>query len=135
MPATLNRKKPFGEVCGIAPYKYEQGGRFFDQQGNEVDKRGRPIVLEPQKPISIEIGHGETNPALPTLEIGDEIKVVLAGEGLQGAGDASKNTEEAAEDDYGTRDDIMKKLEQANIPYNPKSRRSALIELLKGKEG
>ncbi|MDH3981280.1 MAG: hypothetical protein OES84_00090 [Kiritimatiellaceae bacterium] len=36
----LNRKKPYGEVCGPAPYKYLQDGKFFNHHGLEVDEKG-----------------------------------------------------------------------------------------------
>ena len=38
------KSKPFGEVCGIGiPYKYEQGGKYFDQNLNEVTEQGVPV--------------------------------------------------------------------------------------------
>ncbi len=34
---TLNRSKPFAEIYGeSAPYRYEQDGKGFDQEGKEV---------------------------------------------------------------------------------------------------
>jgi hypothetical protein len=44
----LNKNKPYGEVCcttGSIKYKYEQDGKFFDAQGNEVDKAGNAVAL------------------------------------------------------------------------------------------
>lgn len=39
----LDKSKPFGEVYGPAKYRYEQNGRYFDADGNEVDGDGRPV--------------------------------------------------------------------------------------------
>lgn len=41
---SLNRNKPYGEVCGTGvKYKYEQAGKYFDQHGNEVAVDGKPV--------------------------------------------------------------------------------------------
>jgi hypothetical protein len=39
----LDRKRHFGEVFGNAPYKYEQDGKYFDADGNEVTANGKPV--------------------------------------------------------------------------------------------
>jgi len=40
----FNKTKPYSEVCGgTIPYKYEQGGRYYDHQYNEVKEDGAPV--------------------------------------------------------------------------------------------
>lgn len=40
----LDKSKPYGEVYGTCPYRYEQGGKYFNGAGNEVSKEGRAIL-------------------------------------------------------------------------------------------
>lgn len=125
---TLNRSKPFGIVCGIAPWAFEQAGKYFNYEGNEVDKDGK-LVLPP--------------PKLPTPPPQDP----PAEGATDGVGDSTVTTEttdstepapttDGEEDavDLPSREEIMAKLDDANIPYNPRSRKSKLLELLKGQE-
>lgn len=44
--ARLDRSKSFGTVTGIASHRYEQDGRLFDQDGNQVG--GEPDVAKPE---------------------------------------------------------------------------------------
>ncbi len=37
----LDKNKPYGEVCGACPFKYEQGGKFFNAEGKEVNADGK----------------------------------------------------------------------------------------------
>lgn len=37
MAATLDRKRPYGEVFGdSAPHRYEQDGKYFDHEGKQI---------------------------------------------------------------------------------------------------
>jgi len=47
----LNKKNPYGEVHGHAPYQYMQDNKFFDGQGNEVDESGAPITETPKEEV------------------------------------------------------------------------------------
>lgn len=40
----LDRSRPFSEAWGSVPYRYLQGGRFFNGAGEEVAEDGRPIA-------------------------------------------------------------------------------------------
>ncbi len=45
MSAKLDRKRPFGQVYGQASHCYEQDGKLFDNEGDEVvgdDVKGNP---------------------------------------------------------------------------------------------
>lgn len=37
----LDKKKPYGEVSGVANCKYEQAGKQFNAEGCEVDSKGQ----------------------------------------------------------------------------------------------
>ena len=133
---TLNKKKPFGEVCGVAPYRFEQFGRFFDQMGREVNGNGVLIedpVPAPKKPEEIKVDPipepTTSGPVLPP-PLGTEESSPPPGPVLQ----PPAVSEDTSVDGYGTRDEIVVRLDELKIPYNPKSRRSKLIELLP-KEG
>lgn len=39
--AKLDKSKPYGEVHGDVPYRYEQGGKLFNAQGDECDEKGK----------------------------------------------------------------------------------------------
>lgn len=131
---TLNRSKHFGIVCGIAPWRYEQEGKKFNEQGEEVDATGN-LVLPPPKPPKEESPEpplttdpaGQAGAGDPIVPVPDPNGTVPAGSGTP------------VDDDGGseipTREEIIAKLEEANIPHNPKSRRSKLWELLKGAAG
>lgn len=41
----LDKSKSYGEVCGAgAKWRYEQGGKYFNGLGDEVDQYGRPMA-------------------------------------------------------------------------------------------
>ncbi len=46
----LDKSKPFGEVYGEHPYRYEQHGHYFNGAGQEVDKNGRPVLELKEEP-------------------------------------------------------------------------------------
>lgn len=41
--AKLDLKKPHGEIHGDDVRKYEQDGKYFDGQGNELDAAGKVV--------------------------------------------------------------------------------------------
>ncbi len=45
----LDRARPFGEVIGDLPYRYEQDGKFFDVRGNQVTEEGAAVGSPPPK--------------------------------------------------------------------------------------
>ncbi len=53
---TLNKNKPYGTVCGVASHIYEQDGKRFNGQGNEVYNReveasdAALLTLKPKMP-------------------------------------------------------------------------------------
>ena len=47
--ATFDPKKPYGEVYGHCPYRYEQGGRYFLGNGTECDVEGN-VFTAPAPP-------------------------------------------------------------------------------------
>lgn len=131
---TLNRNKHFGLIHGIAPYAFIQEGKYFNQAGEEVDKEGR-LIEEPKAKTDEKVF------VLDSAEFQGEKEVTKKTppnppEASPG-GTSSGSTKGQAEggDGYGTRDEVIAKLEELKVPYNPKSRRSQLVELLKGREG
>lgn len=40
MSRTLDRSKPFGQVCGEESFAFEQGGLRFDATGKEIVEKG-----------------------------------------------------------------------------------------------
>jgi hypothetical protein len=47
MAAKFDPKKAYGEVFGMASHRYEQDGKRFDAQGNEVtEKNEKPPVVQ-----------------------------------------------------------------------------------------
>lgn len=44
----LDRNRPYGQVFGDAQYAYEQDGKLFDHQGEEVG--AEPVATEQKKP-------------------------------------------------------------------------------------
>lgn len=49
--AKLDRKKPFGQVYGMASHSFEQDGALFDQDGEEVvvDTKGAKAPAKAKK--------------------------------------------------------------------------------------
>jgi hypothetical protein len=46
--ATLDRKKPYGEVHGEnVPHRYEQDGKCFGQDGEEIVEKQATVKAEP----------------------------------------------------------------------------------------
>jgi hypothetical protein len=41
----LNYDQPYGTVTGVAGHRFEQDGRYFDAQGNEV------VLQAPDEPV------------------------------------------------------------------------------------
>ena len=133
---TLNRKKTFATVVGQAPYRYEQGGRLFNHEEREVDKDGNLIV--PPQPVEVKTEKTADELELEAAEKASfEPEVSVSAEKKEPVEVKTEIDEQDLQNDgiNMSREEIIEKLEAANIPYNPKSRRTKLFELLKGKEG
>lgn len=69
---TLDRTRPFGVVSGIASHKYEQDGKYFDKDGNEVDEKGNilsVIVAQPEPIIENQEGMNTIEKMRDTINI------------------------------------------------------------------
>lgn len=66
--ATLDKSKPFGEVYGPAPYRFEQNGKYFSAQGFEVDEKGTPVDTPDPEPIGQHDQDGDGNLTVPEIK-------------------------------------------------------------------
>lgn len=59
----LDRKKPFGEVFGPHPHRYEQDGKCFDHEGVEIGVKTKADKAKPAKAQEPAV-EAEVNPQL-----------------------------------------------------------------------
>jgi len=67
----LDRSRPFGIVYGLAPHRFEQDGRCFDAQGNEVLAAASAPLRPPQAlPVGSSKDRRPQSARQPASEIG-----------------------------------------------------------------
>ena len=128
---TLNRKRTFEHVFGNPeiPHAYEQDGKMFDWDGNEVGEDGQPIPKTTKAPTGMPVPNIPAIPELPedTPDM-PEVDLTLKPEfGRTDAGEVP-----AVNEDLMTRHMIMDILDEQfpAVKYDKNLRRSVLLDIL-----
>jgi len=150
---TLNRSRPYAIVYGIADHTYEQDGKLYDHNGNEVVKEEQPVSVADAKategPASVSV---EKEPAkeavssdrevMPEDDENPKMELPSVAEDANGPtnldpmqenylqAQAETSTAETVNLDSMSRQEIMKYLSRLNVPFKRNARKSVLKVML-----
>lgn len=141
----LNRNKSYGEVNGgNMPWKYEQGGRYYNHQGLEVDPETgealeNPDVLDPAKTAThgVPAGHAAAQSAQiaqhhTQAPAENETPVPEIGEGMEQINDVdlSQFPDDDGLDELKT-PEIRDALDRLGVEYKARDSKPDLLTMLR----
>jgi len=150
---TLDRSRPYAMVYGIAGHTYEQDGKLYDHNGNEVVKEEQPVpvaeanAIEEPAPVSVEKEPAKETAspdgeAIPEDDENPKMELPSVTEDANGPTDldpmqenylqaqAEISTAETVNLDSMSRQEIMKYLSRLNVPFKRNARKSVLKLML-----
>lgn len=124
----FNKSKPYGEVCGPnVPYKYEQDGRYYDQQFNEVTDKGELIARH----VTAEEQRETIKTVATTAPPADDVVIDESGPVPEIGMDLAASADAFVDDlDELKLPEIKEQLDRLGVKYDKNARKADLKALL-----